>query len=58
MPQAMSDENANATRPALEVSVVIPVCNEEDNVEPLAREIAAALSKTNRTKQQRRRTIA
>jgi dolichol-phosphate mannosyltransferase len=45
MPQAMSDENANATRPALEVSVVIPVCNEEDNVEPLAREIAAALAR-------------
>src|SRR5687768_4543294 len=43
MPQAMSDENANATRPALEVSVVIPVCNEEENVEPLAREIADAL---------------
>lgn len=27
----------------IEVSVVVPVCNEEDNVEPLAREIAAAL---------------
>ena len=25
-----------------EISVVIPVCNEEDNVIPLAREIAAA----------------
>jgi dolichol-phosphate mannosyltransferase len=43
MPQAPSDENANATCPTPEVSVVIPVCNEEDNVEPLAREIAAAL---------------
>ena len=43
MPQALSDENANATCPTPEVSVVIPVCNEEDNVEPLAREIAAAL---------------
>ena len=29
---------------ALDVSVVIPVCNEQDNVEPLAREIHAALS--------------
>jgi dolichol-phosphate mannosyltransferase len=28
----------------LEVSVVIPVCNEQDNVEPLAREIHAALA--------------
>jgi dolichol-phosphate mannosyltransferase len=28
----------------LDVSVVIPVCNEEDNVEPLAREIHAALA--------------
>ncbi len=26
-----------------EISVVVPVCNEADNVEPLAREIAAAL---------------
>jgi len=28
----------------LDVSVVIPVCNEQDNVEPLAREIHAALA--------------
>jgi dolichol-phosphate mannosyltransferase len=28
---------------SIEVSVVVPVCNEEGNVEPLAREIAAAL---------------
>ncbi len=28
---------------SLELSVVVPVCNEEGNVEPLAREIAAAL---------------
>ncbi|NJD32785.1 MAG: glycosyltransferase family 2 protein [Gammaproteobacteria bacterium] len=28
----------------MDVSVVIPVCNEQDNVEPLAREIHAALS--------------
>lgn len=28
---------------SLEISVVIPVCNEAENVEPLAREIAAAL---------------
>jgi dolichol-phosphate mannosyltransferase len=39
----MTDENASAARPDPEVSVVIPVCNEEENVEPLAREIAAAL---------------
>jgi dolichol-phosphate mannosyltransferase len=29
---------------APEVSVVVPVCNEEQNVEPLAREVAAALA--------------
>ena len=28
----------------IQVSVVIPVCNEEDNVLPLAREIHAALA--------------
>lgn len=28
----------------MEISVVIPVCNEVDNVGPLAREIVAALS--------------
>ncbi|HEX9773440.1 MAG TPA: glycosyltransferase family 2 protein [Steroidobacteraceae bacterium] len=33
----------SATGATVDVSVVIPVCNEEDNVEPLAREIAAAL---------------
>ncbi|HZF14380.1 MAG TPA: glycosyltransferase [Steroidobacteraceae bacterium] len=33
--------NANPDPP--EISVVVPVCNEEDNVVPLAREIAAAL---------------
>ena len=31
--------------PAPEVSVVIPVCNEQDNVLPLAREIHAALDR-------------
>ena len=30
-------------QPASLISVVIPVCNEEDNVLPLAREIQAAL---------------
>ena len=43
MLDAMTDDNANAGRPTPDVSVVVPVCNEEDNVEPLAREIAAAL---------------
>jgi dolichol-phosphate mannosyltransferase len=33
----------NAPTQGLEVSVVIPVCNEQDNVLPLAREIHAAL---------------
>ncbi len=38
--------NAVADRPApgLDVSVVIPVCNEQDNVESLAREIHTALA--------------
>jgi dolichol-phosphate mannosyltransferase len=39
----MSDDAASAVRPNPDVSVVVPVCNEEENVEPLAREIAAAL---------------
>ena len=30
--------------PAPDLSVVIPVCNEQDNVVPLAREIAVALA--------------
>src|SRR4030095_3977747 len=30
--------------PAMNLSVVIPVCNEADNVQPLAREIQAALA--------------
>ncbi len=34
----------NETSPRLDVSVVIPVCNEEDNVLPLAREVHAALA--------------
>ena len=29
---------------SLDISVVIPVCNEEENVEPLAREVAQALA--------------
>ncbi len=36
-------QGTNST-PGLDVSVVIPVCNEQDNVEPLAREIHAALA--------------
>jgi dolichol-phosphate mannosyltransferase len=39
----MSGEHASVGHPTPDVSVVIPVCNEEENVEPLAREIAAAL---------------
>jgi dolichol-phosphate mannosyltransferase len=35
--------HANEPTEGLEVSVVIPVCNEQDNVGPLAREIHAAL---------------
>jgi len=38
-----SAQVTNSTQ-GLDVSVVIPVCNEQDNVEPLAREIHAALS--------------
>jgi dolichol-phosphate mannosyltransferase len=36
-------QGTSSTR-GLDVSVVIPVCNEQDNVEPLAREIHAALA--------------
>jgi len=38
-----SSQGTSSTQ-GLDVSVVIPVCNEQDNVEPLAREIHAALS--------------
>ena len=31
----MTDDTASAGRPTPDVSVVVPVCNEEDNVEPL-----------------------
>jgi len=34
----------SVSAPSLQVSVVIPVCNEQDNVLPLAREIHAALA--------------
>jgi len=40
----MSNTMTDSITPA--ISVVIPVCNEEDNVIPLAREIAAALQGT------------
>ncbi len=33
-----------ASADAPEISVVIPVCNEQENVGPLAQEIAAALA--------------
>ena len=39
----MSFTAATAPAPGIDVSVVIPVCNEQDNVLPLAREIHAAL---------------
>ena len=39
----MTSSNPIAPAPGLDVSVVIPVCNEQDNVLPLAREIHAAL---------------
>jgi len=39
----LTSSNPIAPAPGLDVSVVIPVCNEQDNVLPLAREIHAAL---------------
>lgn len=39
----MTSTNTSVPAQGLEVSVVIPVCNEQDNVLPLAREIHAAL---------------
>ena len=39
----MTSPNADARAP-LQVSVVVPVCNEDENVVPLAREIHAALT--------------
>jgi dolichol-phosphate mannosyltransferase len=39
----MSDITANAQTAAPDISVVIPVCNEAENVGPLAQEIATAL---------------
>ncbi len=39
----MTDAAPESQPPPLDVSVVIPVCNEEENVLPLAREIHAAL---------------
>lgn len=39
----MSDQPANSGLPAPEVSIVVPVRNEQDNVAPLIAEIAAAL---------------
>jgi dolichol-phosphate mannosyltransferase len=40
----LTSSHANGPTQGLDVSVVIPVCNEQENVEPLAREIHAALS--------------
>ena len=39
----MSDQPANSGLPAPDVSIVVPVRNEQDNVAPLIAEIAAAL---------------
>jgi dolichol-phosphate mannosyltransferase len=39
----LTSPSNSAPAPGLEVSVVIPVCNEQENVLPLAREIHAAL---------------
>jgi len=39
----LTSSNTIAPAPGLDVSVVIPVCNERDNVLPLAREIHSAL---------------
>jgi dolichol-phosphate mannosyltransferase len=39
----LTSSTDSAPDPELEVSVVIPVCNERDNVLPLAREVRAAL---------------
>jgi len=40
----LKSPDSHAPLPPLEVSVVIPVCNEQDNVPPLAGEIHAALA--------------
>ncbi len=40
----MSSTDSTSPAPGLDVSVVIPVCNEQDNVLPLAREVHAALA--------------
>ena len=40
----MASSQGTSSTQGLDVSVVIPVCNEQENVEPLAREIHAALS--------------
>ena len=40
----MASSQGTGSTQGPDVSVVIPVCNEQDNVEPLAREIHAALS--------------
>jgi len=40
----LTSDHTPAADPAPEVTVVIPVCNEQDNILPLAREIHAALA--------------
>jgi dolichol-phosphate mannosyltransferase len=40
----LSSTDSTSPAPGLDVSVVIPVCNEQDNVLPLAREVHAALA--------------
>ncbi|HEX7791480.1 MAG TPA: dolichol-phosphate mannosyltransferase, partial [Afipia sp.] len=39
----MSDQPSSAAALALDVSIVVPVRNEQDNIAPLIAEIAAAL---------------
>jgi dolichol-phosphate mannosyltransferase len=39
----MSDQSATSGLPAPDVSIVVPVRNEQDNVAPLIAETAAAL---------------
>ena len=41
----MSDQSAKSGLPAPDVSIVVPVRNEQDNVAPLIAEIAAALDR-------------
>src|SRR5688572_24945402 len=44
MPAIQQFKRRYTAPPAMKLSVVIPVCNEVDNVQPLAREVQAALA--------------